>query len=96
MKITRDEVEHVAELARLRFEEDELERFVAQLGSIIGYVEKLSELDTTDVPPTYHVLDLPTPMREDAVEPLLGQDEALGNAPAREGDYFTVPKFIED
>ena len=96
MKITRDEVEHVAELARLRFEGAELERFVAQLRSIIGYVEKLSELDTTGVPPTYHVLDLPTPMREDDVEPLLGQDEALGNAPVREGDYFTVPKFIED
>ncbi|MEE9253205.1 MAG: Asp-tRNA(Asn)/Glu-tRNA(Gln) amidotransferase subunit GatC [Thermodesulfobacteriota bacterium] len=96
MKITKDDVKHVAELARIRFSDEELLKFTEQLGNILEYIEKISELDTKDVEPTYHVLDISTPRREDAVKPLLGSEEALENAPYREEDYFAVPKFIED
>jgi aspartyl-tRNA(Asn)/glutamyl-tRNA(Gln) amidotransferase subunit C len=96
MKITVREVMHVAELARLKFGEGELERFAVQLGSIIEYIGKLEQLDTSGVPPAFHVLDMPTPVREDEVIPLLTAEEALVNAPRSEEGYFTVPKFIED
>ncbi len=96
MRITVDDVRHVAELSRLSFSEEELERFTDQLGAIIEYVQKLGELETADVPPSHHVLDLATPLREDVVKPVLGQEEALSNAPSREADFFAVPKFIED
>lgn len=96
MKISKDVVLHVAQLARLEFKEEELDKFAEQLGNIIGYVEKLSELDTSRVEPTSHALDLSTPLREDVVNPWLSSDEALENAPLREGEFFAVPKFIED
>lgn len=96
MKITAREVMHVAELARLKFSDSEIERFTVQLGSIIEYIGKLEQLDTSGVPPAFHVLDMPTPVREDEVVPLLTAEEALSNAPHREDNYFTVPKFMED
>ena len=96
MKISKDVVLHVAQLARLEFKEEELDKFTEQLGNIIEYVEELGKLDTSDVEPTFHVLDLSTPLREDVVSPWLSSDEALENAPHREDDFFAVPKFIED
>jgi len=96
MRISKDAVRHVAELARLEFKEEELEKFTEQLGNILEHIEELNELDTSSVEPTFHVLDISTPLREDTVKPWLSSDEALENAPHREEDFFAVPKFIED
>lgn len=96
MKISKEEVVKVAELARLEFKEEELEKFTEQLGNILAYIERLNELDTTGVEPTSHVLDMDTPLREDAAGGMLTQDEALANAPEREDGFFAVPQVIED
>ncbi len=96
MKISKDAVRHVAQLARLEFKEEELEKFTEQLGNILEHIEELNELDTSNVEPTFHVLALSTPLREDVVEPWLSSDEALENAPHREEDFFAVPKVIGD
>lgn len=95
MKITREEVEHVARLARLELSEEEKERIRAQLDSILQYMEKLNELDTTDVEPTSHVLPMVNVMREDALRPAISQEEALANAPDRQEAFFRVPRIIE-
>jgi aspartyl-tRNA(Asn)/glutamyl-tRNA(Gln) amidotransferase subunit C len=96
MKITREDVIKVAELARLEFREEELEKFTEQLGNILTYIGKLNELDTKDVEPTSHVLDLATPLREDKVVDWLTREEALENAPREEDGFFVVPQVIED
>ncbi len=88
-------MEHVAKLARLRLTEEEKEKFGKQLSEILEYVEKLNELDTEKVKPAPHVVPLKNVMREDEVKPSLSVEEALANAPAREGKYFKVPKIIE-
>jgi len=95
-KITRKEVEHVARLARLELTEEEKERMTAQLDSILGYIDKLNELDTSQVEPTTTVIPMVSVMREDAVRPPLKQEEALANAPDRQDVFFRVPRIIED
>jgi aspartyl-tRNA(Asn)/glutamyl-tRNA(Gln) amidotransferase subunit C len=96
MKISKEDVKKVAELARLEFNEAQTEKFMNQLGNILEYIEKLNELDTDDVEPTSHVLDISTPLREDKVQKLLTIDEVLQNAPESEDDFFVVPQVIED
>jgi len=96
MKISRDTVLHVAELSRLEFKDEELDRFTMQLENILGYIGQLNELDTRDVKPTYHVLGLSTPLRKDVVSPWLSLEEAMENAPLREDEFFAVPKVIWD
>ena len=95
MKITRQEVEHVATLARLRFDEVEMERFTDQLNAILAYIDKLNELDTSGVEPTYHVLELVNVFREDQIEPSLPKELALANAPERADSFFKVPRIVE-
>ncbi len=100
MSITKKDVEHVAKLARLALSEDEKERFTAQLGSILTYIEKMSALNTDNIQATTHVLPLSNVWREDKMEPstseTLGSPEAiLANAPEREGPFFKVKKVIE-
>ncbi len=95
MKITKKDVEHVAKLARLRLTEEEKEKFGKQLSEILEYVEKLNELDTEKVKPASHVVPLKNVMREDEVKLSLPVEEALANAPAKQGKYFKVPKIIE-
>ncbi len=95
MKISKDDALHVAELARLEFNEDELEKLTGQLGNILEYIEKLKELDTTSVKPTYHILYLSTPFRDDKAMEWLTPDDVLENAPERQDEFFTVPKVIE-
>jgi aspartyl-tRNA(Asn)/glutamyl-tRNA(Gln) amidotransferase subunit C len=95
MKISRDEVKHVANLARLRFDEGELEKFTDQLNAILTYIDKLNELDTSEVEPTYHVLDLVNVFREDQVQPSLPREAALANAPEHADGFFQVPRIIE-
>lgn len=94
--ITRDDVEHVARLARLELGDAEIERMREQLNAILGYIDKLRELDVTNVEPTSHAVPLVNVMREDEVVPCLPQDQMLANAPDRVGELFRVPRIIED
>ena len=91
MAIDRETVVHVARLARLDLREDEVDRLTAELGAILDAVSKVAELDLADVPPTSHPLDLVNVWADDEPRPSLTLDEALANAPAREGDLFRVP-----
>ena len=91
MAITRDEVLHVARLARLALTDEEVERLTAELGAILDAVSKVDELDLDDVPPTSHPLDLVNVWDEDEPRSSLPLDEAFANAPEREGDLFRVP-----
>ncbi len=95
MDITKKNVEHVAELARLEITEQEKVIFTEQLSNILGYVEMLNELDTGEVSPTSHVVPLTNVFREDQVGEVLEKGEALKNAPEKEGGYFKVPRIIE-
>jgi aspartyl-tRNA(Asn)/glutamyl-tRNA(Gln) amidotransferase subunit C len=94
MAVTIKDVEHVAKLARLQFNEDELKKFTRQLNQILEYMEKLNELDTSNVEPLSHVIELSNVFREDAVRPSYPQAEVLKNAPAHDGKFFKVPKVI--
>lgn len=94
-KITIEQVEHVANLARLRFNEEEKQRLAEQLGKILEYIEQLNKLNTDDVPPTSHVIPVKNVVREDIVKPSLTQEEALANAPSPVNGLFEVPKIIE-
>jgi aspartyl-tRNA(Asn)/glutamyl-tRNA(Gln) amidotransferase subunit C len=95
MKITMKEVEHVARLARLELTNEEKERMRAQLDSILSYIDKLNELDTSAVEPTFHVLPMMNVFRDDEVRPSLSQEEALANAPDRQDLFFRVPRILE-
>ncbi|MBI2080603.1 MAG: Asp-tRNA(Asn)/Glu-tRNA(Gln) amidotransferase subunit GatC [candidate division NC10 bacterium] len=95
MKITLKEVEHVARLARLALSDEEKEQMRSQLDRILGYIEKLNQLDTTAVEATSHVIPMTNVFREDAVIPSLPRDEALANAPDRLEGFFRVPRIIE-
>ncbi len=94
MKITRDEVLHVAHLARLNLSEEELTKMTGQLDNILSYFDKLGELDTKGIPPTTHAQKTVNAFREDVVQPSLTRDEALDNAPEDNGEMFTVPRII--
>lgn len=94
MAITRDEVLHVARLARLELTEEEIERLTVQLGAILEAVGKVAELDLSDVPPTSHPLDLVNVWGEDEPHASLPLVDALANAPEREGDLFRVPPTV--
>ena len=91
MPITREDVLHVAHLARLALTDEEVERFQEQLSAILEAVGKVSELDLTGVEPTAHPLALANVWAEDEPRPSLPLEEALANAPEREGDFFRVP-----
>lgn len=95
MKIIKDEIEHIALLARLSLSDEEKEMFGSQLSSILEYMEKLNELDTTAVQPTSHVLSLHNVMREDLPRPSISRNDALSNAPAHTENFYRVPKIIE-
>jgi aspartyl-tRNA(Asn)/glutamyl-tRNA(Gln) amidotransferase subunit C len=94
--IAREDVEHVAELARLDLTSAEKEQFIAQLNSILTYIEKLNELDTRDVEPTSHVLPMSNIFRDDEVRPSLDRAEVLRNAPEASHFFFKVPRIIEE
>ena len=94
MPITTEDVEKIAKLAKLTFSEAEKEKFTRQLAEIIEYVNKLDELDTSNVPPTYHVLGLSNVYREDVEKECLTPDEATANAPKKVENFFSVPKVI--
>jgi aspartyl-tRNA(Asn)/glutamyl-tRNA(Gln) amidotransferase subunit C len=89
--ISRDEVLHVARLARLALTDEELERLTDELGAILEAVGVVAELDLADVPPTSHPLDLVNVWDEDEPRPSLSLEEVFANAPDRDGDSFRVP-----
>jgi len=90
-ELTREQLLHVAHLARLELRDDELERLGAQLNDIIAAVSKVAELDLADVPPTSHPLDVVNVWADDEPHESLAVDEALANAPERQGAFFKVP-----
>ena len=94
--ITREAVEHVAELARIELTSAEKEQFIAQLNNILTYFEKLNELDTTDVEPTAQVIPMLNVFRDDAVQPSLDRTKVLQNAPEEAHFFFKVPRIIEE
>ena len=91
MSISREQVLHVARLARLDLSDDEVERLTAELAAILDAVSKVSELDRADVPPTAHPLALVNAWAEDVPRDSLSLDDVFANAPVREGDAFRVP-----
>jgi aspartyl-tRNA(Asn)/glutamyl-tRNA(Gln) amidotransferase subunit C len=89
--IDRDQVLHVARLARLRLTEDEVERMTGELSSVLGHIEKIGELDLDDVAPTSHVVELENVLRPDEPRPSLPHEAALAEAPDSDGSGFRVP-----
>jgi len=94
MKITLDEVQYVARLARLKLADDEALEMAGQLDRILSYVDKLNELDTAAVEPTTHAIAIVNAFREDEPAPSLDREEALANGPDQNGAAFVVPKVI--
>ena len=95
MKITKEEVLHVAKLARLNLTEEETERLMNDMGSIIGFADKLNELNTEGVVPTAHAIPMQNAFREDEVKPSYEREDILKNAPSSDGDGFLIPKVVE-
>lgn len=95
MSIDKKDVLHVADLARLALTDSEIDLYTSQLQRILGYVEKLSELDTKGVEPTTYTVPLKTALREDTVKESLSREDALWNAPEEDRGCFKVPQIIE-
>lgn len=95
MIVGKEDIRHVADLARLELGEEELEQYTMQMNDLLQYVEKLNALDTKDVVPSSHAMDLSNVFREDAVMESLKPEEALANAPSSARDSFRVPRIIE-
>lgn len=95
MTLTREEVEHIAELARLTLTDEEIVRYSEQLSAILEYFASLQTLDTTDIPPTSSVLAARSVLRPDEPRPGLSKDDLLRNAPETEANQFRVPPVLE-
>ena len=94
-KIDLEDVQHIANLARLTFDEQEMESYQYQLSRILDYIEKLNQLDTEGVPPTSHVIPIRNVMKPDEKRDLFQREDITANAPSTEQGYFEVPKVIE-
>jgi aspartyl-tRNA(Asn)/glutamyl-tRNA(Gln) amidotransferase subunit C len=95
MSVTKKDVNYVADLARLQLSEEETESLVSDMNQILDYMTTLEELDTSDVEPLEHVIDLEYRLRDDKAKEPLSHEEALKNAPDADTDYFRVPRVIE-
>lgn len=95
MQITKSDIEHVAKLARLNLTEDEKEKYTKEMGAIIGFVDKLNELDTTGIQPTAHILPIQNVFREDDVKPSFDREKLFQNAPQKKDGCILVPKVVE-
>lgn len=95
MKISREAVEKVGQLARLELSADEVSTFTGQMDAILSYVDKLNELDTSHITPTAHAVPLENAFRPDEIRPSIGAEQALSSAPDRVQGFFRVPKVIE-
>lgn len=96
MSVTKKDVEHIAQLARLKFNENEIENFTDQLNEILGYVEKLNELDTENIQPLSHPVEGANVFRDDIVAGSINTEDGLKNAPQANEEYFKVPKVINN
>ena len=96
MAISREQLEHVARLARLQLTEEEIDLFQGQLGAVLERAQRIQSLPLDDLPPTAHPVELTNVFREDVAVPCLPPEQILENAPAREGDLFRVPRILED
>ena len=94
MAVTRKDVEHIAELARLKFADAEIDSYTDQLNEILNYMEKLNELDTENIEPLSHPVEGNNVFREDKTIPSISTEEALKNAPEKDERFFKVPKII--
>ncbi len=96
MRLSREQVEHVALLARLELSEEEKERYTHELNQILEHFEALQKLDTENVPPTSHAIPMTNVLREDEVRPSLPREEVLQNAPDPAEGCFRVPRVVEE
>ncbi|MGI6127843.1 MAG: Asp-tRNA(Asn)/Glu-tRNA(Gln) amidotransferase subunit GatC [Planifilum sp.] len=96
MSISKEQVEHIAQLARLSLAPDEVERFTEQLNDILRFAEKLNELDTEGVEPTSHVMPMTNVLREDEVKPSWPRERVLVNAPEQKDGMFRVPPVFDE
>ncbi len=95
MSVSKEDVHYMAHLARLNLKEDEAEELKEDMNKILGYMETLSELDTTGVEPLNHVVEQPAILRKDEAKDPISHEDALRNAPDADSDYFRVPRVIE-
>ena len=95
-KISIEQVKQVAKLARLNLSDAETAQFSAQLSDILQYVEKLNQLDTTNIEPLAHCLPVSNCLRDDVIKPSLGTERTLANAPDSDGQFFIVPKILDE
>ena len=95
-RITPELIRHIAALSRIELDEERILPFTEQLSEIVGYFDKLNQLDTTGVAPLTHAVELANALREDAETPSLPPDQALANAPGEDGSFFRVPKVLGD
>ena len=95
-KIDIELTRHIGRLSRIELTDEQVRKFSEQLASILGYFDKLQELDTEDVEPMAHAVEIQNVLAADSPVPSLSPDDALANAPAREGNFFKVPKVIGD
>ncbi|MCX8085028.1 MAG: Asp-tRNA(Asn)/Glu-tRNA(Gln) amidotransferase subunit GatC [Calditerrivibrio sp.] len=93
--VTDNDVRYIAKLAKLTFEDDEIGKFVSDMNNILDYINKLNELDTSNIPPTSHALDINNVTRPDIPKQTISQEEALKNAPEDGYGHFKVPRIIE-
>ncbi len=96
MKVTKKDLETVAVLSRLSIPEDEQDKYIQQMDSILTYMDNLNAVDTENVKPTTYALPMSNVFREDVVKPSLPREKALSNAPLEDHGYFKVPKVLED
>lgn len=94
MAVTKEDVKYIADLAKLKFSDEELDKFTSQFNGILQYIETLNEVDTENVEPMSHPLDKENVFREDVPVPGSTTEDALKNAPATDGTFFIVPKII--
>ena len=96
MKITETDIQHVANLSRLKIRPDESARILAQLNDILTYIENLNSIDTSNIEPTTYALPMQNVFRADKVKPSLDRELALSNAPLKDEGYFKVPRVLEE
>lgn len=95
MKISKEEVKHIASLARLKLNDEEVDKYARDLGDIASFVEKLNEVDVTGIEPTAHILDMKNIFRKDELQDSYNREEILRNAPSKEAGCISVPKVVE-
>ena len=95
MKISQEEVKHIASLARLKFTDSEVTKFTNDLGSIVEFAEQLNEIDVTDVKPTAHILDIQNVFRKDETHKSYDREKLLQNAPTKAAGCISVPQVVE-